>query len=134
MQSKLETSVKSITEFNFFFFPIVGKQAGGSAPKFTGKPAIRMLGSGVIFEVRVTGDPAPTATWYKGDTEVKDGGRYKISSQFNGSEYVLILEISSVTVEDGGAYKVTAKNSQGSSNANLNLNLEGKPSVKKNMV
>ena len=98
----------------------------GSAPKFTAKPAIRQTGSGVIFEVRLSANPAPTITWFKGSTAVTDGGRYKVVTQTDGANYVLTMEIASITKEDGGAYKVNAKNALGESNANINLNLEGK--------
>lgn len=35
------------------------------------------------------------------------------------------MEISNVSAEDGGTYKVNAKNSLGEANANLNLDLKG---------
>ena len=103
----------------------MSKAPGGSAPKFTAKPAIRQTGSGVIFEVRLSADPAPTITWYKGATALSDGGRYKVITQTDGMNYVLMLEISDISAPDGGSYKVNAKNSFGESNANINLNLEG---------
>jgi hypothetical protein len=102
----------------------VGK-GGGSAPKFTSKPAIRMLGSSVIFEVSLSADPAPSITWFMGDKEVTDGGRYKITTQTDGANYTLLMEILSVSADDGGTYKISAKNNLGVSNATLNLNLQG---------
>ena len=56
---------------------------------------------------------------------VNDGGRIKIVKQTDGVNYILIMEISNITPEDGGTYKVNAKNKLGESNANINLNLEG---------
>ena len=111
----------------------VSQAQAGSAPKFTAKPSIRQVGSGVIFEVRLTADPSPAITWYKGDTVISEGGRYNITTQTDGMNYTLFLEISDISTDDGGAYKVTAKNKLGESNANINLNLggstkkEGKP-------
>ena len=102
----------------------------GTAPKFTAKPTIRQTGSGgVIFEVRLSANPAPVITWFKGTTAVSDGGRYRVTAQTDGMNYVLMLEIGDVTAQDGGSYKVNAKNALGESNANINLNLEGMNSV-----
>ena len=78
-----------------------------------------------FFEVRVESDSAPEVTWYKGDTVVEHGGLFKITIQADGNNYILQLEISSLTPDDGGLYKVTARNAHGASNASLNLNLEG---------
>ena len=80
----------------------------------------------MLFEVALSADPAPTITWFKGEKEITDGDRYHITTQTDGSNYKLLLEIKSVAANDGGAYKVTAKNAHGVSNANLNLNLQGK--------
>ena len=80
---------------------------------------------GVLFEVRVQSDSEPEVTWYNGETVVNHGGRFKITTQAAGNNYILQLEISEITTEDGGSYKVTAKNSHGASSAGLNLNLAG---------
>ena len=98
-------------------------KAAGCAPKFTAKPAIKQVGAGVVFEVRLTADPTPTITWYHGDTVIQDGGHYKITMQTDGANYVLLLQIATISEADGGSYKVTAKNKLGESNANINLNL-----------
>jgi hypothetical protein len=84
-----------------------------------------MLSGSVLFEVRLTADPAPGVTWFKGDSAISNGGRYTMTTQTDGLSWTLLLEISGVTKEDGGAYKVNAKNKHGESNANINLNLEG---------
>ena len=99
---------------------------GGSAPKFTSKPSIKQTSNGVAFEVSLEANPAPEIVWYKGTTKVDNGGRFNIITQTNGNNYTLLLEVSNISKEDGGIYKVTAKNSQGESNANFNLNLESK--------
>ena len=98
-------------------------KAAGMAPKFTAKPAIKQVGAGVVFEVRLTADPSPIITWYHGDTVIQDGGHYKIATQTDGANYVLLLQIATISEADGGSYKVTAKNKLGESNANINLNL-----------
>lgn len=96
-----------------------------AGPKFLAKPAIKQVTGGVLFEVKVESDSAPEVTWYKGETVVKHGGRFNISTKADGNQYTLLLEISQISADDGGTYKVTAKNAHGMSNANLNLNLAG---------
>ena len=96
-----------------------------AAPKFTAKPAIKQVSDGVLFEVRVSSDTKPEVTWYKGETVVQHGGRFKITQTKEGEEYILQLQISDIASGDGGTYRVSAKNAHGASNANLNLNLEG---------
>lgn len=86
---------------------------------------IGQITNGVVFEVRLTADPAPSITWYKGDKVISDGGQYLMTTRTDGLSWTLMLQISGVTAEDGGSYKVTAKNKHGESNANINLNLEG---------
>lgn len=114
----------SIGIVDFFCLTVQGSK--GSAPTFTAKPSIRQLGSGVEFEVGLTCDPAPSIVWYHGDQVIKDDGRFTTLTQTDGANYTLILRISDVTAQDGGSYRVTAKNKLGESNANINLNLDGK--------
>ena len=106
-------------------FLFLALESAGAAPKFTAKPAIKQVTGGVVFEVRLESNPAPEITWYKGDTVVEHGGRFSITTQVDGTNYTLQLRISNISVDDGGSYKVTAKNAYGASNASLNLNLEG---------
>jgi hypothetical protein len=97
-----------------------------AAPSFTANPSIQQTNDGgVVFEVRLSSYPAPTVQWFKGNSVLSDGGRYRSVMQTDGLNYVLIMYISGITKEDSGAYKVTAKNAAGESNANINLNLEG---------
>ena len=46
--------------------------------------------------------------------------------QKDGNSYFAVLEITNVTVEDAGKYKVTAKNELGESNATISLNFDSK--------
>lgn len=46
-----------------------------------------------------------------------------------GKSYYASLEISNVTVEDAGKYRVTAKNELGESNATISLNFDSKFSL-----
>ena len=105
---------------------MIAKAPAAVAPSFTATPSIHQLGDGVVeFEVRLTGCPAPSVQWFKGETAISDGGRYRAVTHTDGTNYVLTLTISGVSKDDAGAYKVTAKTPAGESNANITLNLEG---------
>ena len=106
---------------------MVAKAPAAVAPTFTATPSIHQTGDGSVeFEVRLTCCPEPTVQWFKGTTAISDGGRYRAITHTDGVNYVLTLRINGVTKEDSGAYKVTAKTAAGESNANINLNLEGR--------
>lgn len=48
----------------------------------------------------------------------------------DGHSYFATLQISNVTVEDAGKYKVTAKNELGESNATISLNFDSKYNIR----
>ena len=108
-----------------FLCDVSVKGGKSSAPSFAAKPTIRMLGSSVIFEVRLNADPTPTITWSREGKTVTEGVRHAIVTRTDGLQYILTLEINDVKDGDAGSYKVTAKNKMGESNASITLNLEG---------
>ncbi|CAM1309088.1 unc-22 (predicted), partial [Pycnogonum litorale] len=74
--------------------------------------------------------PAPTVTWYRGTTVVKETKRISIrQSSDTDEEHTILLEIEEPSVDDGGIYKCHLKNEHGETNANLNLNIEGEKKV-----
>lgn len=100
--------------------------APSTAPSFTTQPLIRQLpGGGVAFEVSLVAHPVPSIEWYKGPEAISNGGRYSVVTQTDGTNYVVVMEMSEVTQEDGGLYKVTARNSAGDASASFNLSLQG---------
>lgn len=105
---------------------LVGTAASGSPPSFLGKPVIRQVQKSIVFECRLKADPAPSITWMQGTNVVQSGGRIKISQTKDAENvYILTLEIAEVGIQDGGEYKVLAKNQRGEATATINLNLEG---------
>lgn len=54
------------------------------------------------------------------------GGRYNIYVTTEGNIFTCGLEIAGIAKEDGGKYRVNAKNDFGETNATLNLNFGGK--------
>lgn len=101
------------------------KAPPGSAPTFSSTPTILQASGGVLFDVNLSAHPTPSVQWFKGSTAIVDGGRYHVITQTDGLHYTLQLRIDNISEEDAGAYKVTAKNNLGESNANINLNLGG---------
>jgi hypothetical protein len=52
--------------------------------------------------------------------------RLKMDTKQKGpKEYTITLEISNVSPQDAGSYRVTAKNALGESNATIGLNFDG---------
>ena len=99
--------------------------AKGSPPSFVQKPAIRQVEGNVIIECKLSSDPASQITWLLNNTVVQSSDRYQLSQTQANGVYVLTLQISKIGVQDGGEYKVLAKNARGEATATINLNLEG---------
>ncbi|KAF2885738.1 hypothetical protein ILUMI_20442 [Ignelater luminosus] len=90
------------------------------------KPSIRQEEDGkrLLFECRIQADPRPVVTWFHNTTPVSESPRHKLKIDKDGHSYFATLEITNVTVEDAGKYKVTAKNELGESNATISLNFD----------
>ena len=85
----------------------------GSLPAFTRQPSAQSVTAGmrVSFTVTVTGSPAPTLQWFKGDTRLE-------------GETGTTLRISESQVSDSGIYRVVASNvvaPEGVSSSRVNL-------------
>ena len=81
------------------------------------------------MECVLEGNPAPEITWYQGQTVIADTNRVRMMRKSMGKDtYLLTLEVSNPTREDGGNYRCNAFNIYGESNANIALNFQGTPS------
>lgn len=81
------------------------------------------------MECLLEANPAPDITWYQGTKAVSDNNRIRMIRKSAGKDiFMLTLEISNPTREDGGNYRCNAFNSYGESNANISLNFQGMPS------
>lgn len=70
--------------------------------------------------------PVPDIAWFQGTKSINDSNRVKMSRKSTGKDtYILTLEISNPTREDGGNYRCNAFNIYGESNANIALNFQG---------
>lgn len=97
----------------------------GTGPKFLDKPQIRQAGDKIVIECKLAGDPNPNITWSLDDKVITSGGRYTTMHEGSGDAQQIGLEIAQVNLQDGGEYKVLAKNDFGESTATITLNLGG---------
>lgn len=98
----------------------------GTAPSFTMKPKMSQSddGSKLTIECELSADPRPDIEWTRNQTILKDGGRYKLRMKEDGNFYHLMLEITDVNEDDGGEFKIVAKNSLGTATNTIKLNFE----------
>lgn len=90
-------------------------------PKIIKDEAKRM----VRFEVRMRAKPQMDTVWFKNKQKLTNDKKYKIDvKQEADNVFLLSLEVSDFSPEDGGLYKVQGKNEAGQSNANIHLHVE----------
>lgn len=87
-------------------------------------------GTRIIFECRLIADPKPTIEWQQKGKTVKEDSRHKYIIQSDKHSHLASLELSNVSAEDAGEYKLIAKNKHGDGSATIALNFDhGKPQV-----
>lgn len=79
--------------------------------------------------VQVEGNPAPTFKFYKGITEIIEGGRFKFVT--DGENGLITLCMRKIKPNDEGKYKVVVSNIHGEDSAEMQLYVSGKFFVKK---
>lgn len=95
-----------------------------SAPKFYAIPQSKVVEEGetVRFQCAVTGHPPPTTIWDRYNVPITPNSRISILEQ----DDLRILEISNVTVDDEGLYRVKIGNECGQSEATARLDVISK--------
>nr|XP_046469209.1 titin homolog isoform X3 [Neodiprion pinetum] len=95
-----------------------------TAPKFYAVPHNRVAEEGetVRFQCAVSGHPTPWVTWDKNGVVVTPSTRISVKER----DDVRVLEISEVTVEDAGLYRVTLENDVGRVEATARLEIIGR--------
>ena len=104
------------------------QQQQGVRPQFVQKPSIRQAGGKIILECQLVASPAPAVTWLLNNQVIASGGRVLTDMMSDGQNHRIWLEISNVTLQDGGEYKALAKNPLGDATATITLNFEGEGS------
>lgn len=74
--------------------------------------------------VQVEGNPAPTFKFYKGITEIIEGGRFKFVT--DGENGLITLCMKKIKPNDEGKYKVVVSNIHGEDSAEMQLYVSGK--------
>ncbi|XP_026819249.1 muscle M-line assembly protein unc-89-like [Rhopalosiphum maidis] len=98
----------------------------GKQPRFPKKPVIHQEGDVLVMECELEANPIPEINWYQASKLILDTGRIRMSKKTTGKDmYLLRLEITNPTKEDGGNYRCNACNIFGESNANISLNFQG---------
>lgn len=81
----------------------------------------------LFFECLIQADPKPAVQWFHNNEPLTLRGRFSATIDLvKGNTYKSVFQIQDVNVEDGGKYKVVAKNELGESNASISLNFDGK--------
>jgi len=99
------------------------------APRFTQKPSLKQEDNGkrLVFTCALEASPAPEINWFRGTTPLQESDRIKMRvDNTSGNTFNVYMDITGVTQEDGGSYKVVAKNKLGEMSASINLNFNGK--------
>ena len=98
----------------------------GKPPRFPQKPTISQKGDVLSMECILEAMPVADITWYHGQDRIEDGERFKILRKaISIDTYLLTLQISLPTANDGGIYRCHAFNPFGESNAHITLNFKG---------
>lgn len=98
------------------------------APRFTQKPSLKQEDNGnkLVFQCALEASPKPEINWFRGQTPLQESDRIKMRvDNAGGNTYNVAMDITGVTQQDGGSYKVVAKNKLGEMSASINLNFNG---------
>lgn len=92
-----------------------------SPPKFYSTPQgkVAVIGDTVRLQCSISGCPSPNATWSRYNVPISSTNRIDIREQ----DDLRILEISKVTPEDEGLYKVIVENDYGHCDATVRLDV-----------
>ncbi|XP_035383246.1 myosin binding protein Ca isoform X2 [Electrophorus electricus] len=91
---------------------------------------IVVAGNKLRLDVEITGEPAPTVCWKRGENEISSmEGRVRVESRKDLSSFV----IEGAERGDEGAYSITVTNPAGEDNAELNIKIVDVPDPPENV-
>lgn len=82
------------------------------------------VGATAYLSIQVEGNPAPEFLFYKGDTEIFEGGRYKVVT--DGATNYVHFCIRKAKTADEERYKIVAYNKLGEDSVSMSLFVSGK--------
>ncbi len=85
------------------------------------------IGQPLKFNVNITGEPPPEVAWFLGDKAVHSDNRISIENP----DYLSKFAISKAERKHSGKYRITAKNSSGSDEAEVEVLVLSKPTKPK---
>lgn len=96
----------------------------GKLPKFLSELEDVHFVEGTTARLRckISGDPKPHILWFKGDSEIKEGTKYKVEV----FDQEVILTVRDATERDAGNYRLEARNSEGMAKSSAELLVTGK--------
>ncbi|XP_078455386.1 obscurin [Lampetra planeri] len=100
--------------------PLAEEESGRSVPRFVQ----HLLGLTVeegypaSFDCVVTGSPAPSVAWYKGDLQLREDDRHMINDGDDGSQQ---LVLTTTGAGDAGVYRCVAENEAGVASSRAEL-------------
>lgn len=83
--------------------------------------------STAYLTVAVEGTPAPTFKFYKGMTEIIEGGRFKFLTDSETNTITLCMR--KTKPNDEGTYKIVVSNIHGEDSAEMQLYVSGEPKL-----
>ena len=94
----------------------------GEPPSFKSKlkPITVKEGDSCKLEVKVSGDPVPTVTWFKDGNQIQDTSVYK----FMAGDNKVALVIDKAKLDMAGTYKVKISNELGSEELSTTVDVE----------
>uniref|UniRef100_A0A3Q3E981 Myosin-binding protein C, fast-type n=1 Tax=Labrus bergylta TaxID=56723 RepID=A0A3Q3E981_9LABR len=114
-------------KLNFLDPPKIHLDAGGSGNKNT---IIVVAGNKLRLDVEITGEPAPTVCWMKGDQVVSEAeGRVRVETRKTLCSFV----IEGAEKEDEGHYSITVTNPAGEDKAQLFVKIVDVPNPPENV-
>lgn len=84
-------------------------------------------GGKTFFQMKVRGEPQPEVKWYLNDKELIDDDHFKIS--FKEADFMYRLDIEDCNEDHYGQVKIVAKNENGSSTKEANLEIQFPPEI-----
>ncbi|XP_076316761.1 protein Obscurin-like isoform X4 [Tachypleus tridentatus] len=87
-------------------------------------------GASTVLELKATGQPKPKIKWFKDDTEIEAGQRFRFLYD-DDENYSLVIK--NVRKEDGGSYSAKVTNDLGEAEASCTLTVTAHPKFLKEM-
>ncbi|XP_074925906.1 titin-like [Chelonoidis abingdonii] len=75
------------------------------------------------YECKIGGSPEIKVSWYKDETEIHDGEKYRMSF----IDSMAVIEMHNLSVEDSGDYTCEARNAAGSASTSTSLKVKAPP-------